>query len=104
MNQMNQIDCEFSDKLKELVIKQWKYTYHPAMFVAYMLDPQFLEESNNGIESTGYAEFTKYTSEKFSDEKSVNLFIELVNFRDKHFPYDNEIIWKSTNSLNSSIW
>ena len=36
INQMNQIDCEFSDKLKELVIKQWKYTYHPAMFIAYM--------------------------------------------------------------------
>ena len=72
---------------------------------AYMLDPQFLEESkNNGIESTGYAEFTTFINKKFNQEEAVELFAELVNFRNKNSPYDNEIIWKSANILNSSLW
>ena len=105
MDQINQIDCNFSDKLQELITNRWEYTYHPIMMTAYMLDPQFLEESkNNGIESTGYAEFTTFINKKFNQEEAVELFAELVNFRNKNSPYDNEIIWKSANILNSSLW
>src|SRR4051794_4833180 len=75
------------------------------MIVAYILDSQFLEESkNNEMESTGYTEFTKFASKKFSREESVELFAKLVNFRNKNSSYNNEIIWKSANILNSSIW
>src|SRR3954468_23898569 len=75
------------------------------MMTAYMLDPQFLEESKtNGIESTGYAEFTTFVNKRFNQEEAVELFAELVNFRNKSSPYDNEIIWKSANILNSSLW
>ena len=105
MNQINQIDCDFSDKLQDLITKRWKYTYNPIMMVAYMLDPQFLEESkSNGIESTGYKEFTNFINKKFNQEESVKLFAELVSFRNKNSPYDNEIIWKSSDILNSSLW
>jgi len=48
---------------------------------AYMLDLCFLEKSRNtDIEATGYTEFTVFTSKKFGQEESVNLFIELVKF------------------------
>ena len=37
------------------------------MMVAYILDPQFLKESkSNGIESTGYKEFTNFINKKFN--------------------------------------
>ena len=39
MDQINQIDCNFSDKLQELITNRWEYTYHPIMMTAYMLDP-----------------------------------------------------------------
>jgi len=105
MDQINQIDCDFSDKLQEFITKRWEYAYHPIMMTAYMLDPQFLEESKtNGIESTGYAEFTTFVNKRFNQEEAVELFAELVNFRNKSSPYDNEIIWKSANILNSSLW
>ena len=105
MDKIQQIVCDFSDELQELITKRWEYTYHPIMIVAYILDPQFLEESkNNEMESTGYTEFTKFVSKKFSHEESVELFAELVNFRNKNLPYDNEIIWESANILNPSVW
>ncbi|GES85119.1 uncharacterized protein LOC106818272 [Rhizophagus clarus] len=106
IDQINQIECDFSNKLQELIIRRWEYAYHPIMIISYMLDPQFLEESkNNGIEADGYTEFTTFTSEKFGHEESVELFAELVNFRNKKPPYNNEIIWKSINFLNNpSIW
>jgi len=105
MDQVNQIDCDFSNKLQEFITKRWEYAYHPIMMTAYMLDPQFLEESKtNGIESTGYAEFTTFVNKRFNQEEAVELFAELVNFRNKSSPYDNEIIWKSANILNSSLW
>jgi len=64
-----------------------------------------LEESKtNGIESTGYAEFTTFVNKRFNQEEAVELFAELVNFHNKSSPYDNEIIWKSANILNSSLW
>ncbi|GET56971.1 zinc finger BED domain-containing protein 1-like [Rhizophagus irregularis DAOM 181602=DAOM 197198] len=105
MNQINQIDCNFSDKLQELIAKRWEYTYHPIMITAYMLDPQFLEKSKNDeVESIGYVEFTTFVNKRFNQEEAVELFAELVNFRNKNSPYDNEIIWKSANILNSSLW
>jgi hypothetical protein len=105
IDQINQIDCDLSDKLQEFITKRWEYAYHPIMMTAYMLDPQFLEESKtNGIESTGYAEFTTFVNKRFNQEEAVELFAELVNFRNKSSPYDNEIIWKSANILNSSLW
>ena len=39
MNQINQIDCDFSDKLQDFITKHWKYTYNPIMMVAYILNP-----------------------------------------------------------------
>ncbi|GES90558.1 uncharacterized protein LOC111693179 [Rhizophagus clarus] len=106
IDQINQIECDFSNKLQELIIRRWEYAYHPIMIISYMLDPQFLEKSkNNGIEADGYTEFTTFASEKFDHEESVELFAELVNFRNKKSSYNNEIIWKSINFLNNpSIW
>ena len=50
---------------------------------AYMLDPQFLEESKtNGIESTGDAEFTTFVNKRFNQEEAVELFAELVSGTD----------------------
>ena len=34
----------------------------------------------------------------------MNLFIELVKFRQKSSPYDNETIWLLSTNLNSFIW
>ena len=84
MNQVSEISCDFSNNIQQLVQKRWEYLYHPIMMAAYMLDPRFLEESRNtDIEATGYTEFTVFTSKKFGQEESVNLFIELVKFRQK---------------------
>ena len=105
MDEIQQIECDFSYELQELITKRWEYTYHPIMMIAYILDPRFLEESKNDeIESEVYTEFTEFTTKKFSHEESVELFAELVNFRNKHLPYNNEIIWESANMLNPSIW
>ena len=71
----------------------------------YMLDSCFLEESRNkNIEAIGYTEFTKFTDKSFDQEKSAKLFIELVKFRQKISPYDNETIWISSSNLSPSIW
>ena len=75
------------------------------MMVVYMLDPRFLEESKNAnVEAIGYDEFTKFTSKRFGQEESVSLFIELVTFRQKNSPYDNETIWLSSANLIPSVW
>jgi hypothetical protein len=106
MDQINQIVCDFSYELQEFIVKRWEYAYRPIMMIAYLLDPRFLEESkNNGIESSGYREFTVFTKEKFGHEESVKLFAELISFRNKNPPYNNEIIWESINILNNpSTW
>jgi hypothetical protein len=74
------------------------------MIAAYMLDPCFLEESRNtDIEATGYREFTEFTSKRFGQEESVNMFTELVKFCQKNLPYNNETIWLSSTNLNPSV-
>jgi hypothetical protein len=58
-----------------------------------MLDPQFLKKNKtNEIESTSYTKFTTFINKKFNQKKAVDLFVKLVNFRNKSSPYDNEII------------
>ncbi|RIA80114.1 hypothetical protein C1645_17004 [Glomus cerebriforme] len=105
MNQISEILCGFSDNIQQLVQKWWEYSYHSVMIVAYMLDPRFLEESKNAnVEAIGYDEFTKFTSKRFGQEESVSLFIELVTFRQKNPPYDNETIWLSSANLIPSVW
>jgi hAT family C-terminal dimerisation region len=105
MNQISEISCGFSDNIQQLVQKRWEYSYHSVMMVAYMLDPRFLEESKNAnVEAIGYDEFTKFTSKRFGQEESVSLFIELVTFRQKNPPYDNETIWLSSANLIPSVW
>lgn len=75
------------------------------MMVAYMLDPRFLEESKDAdIEAIGYTEFTEFANKRFGREESIKLFAELVTFRQKNSPYDNETIWLSSSVLNSFIW
>ncbi|CAG8551636.1 22364_t:CDS:2 [Racocetra persica] len=64
--------------------------------IAYMMDPRFLDESKDfNVEAMGYNTFTTYCNNRFEQNKSVKLFVELVTFRNKNPPYDNEIIWKS---------
>ena len=90
---LGEFSWNFSTNIQQLVEKRWEYTYHPIMMVAYMLDPCFLEKSQNtDLEANGYSVFTTFTNSWFNQEKSVNLFIELVKFRQKTSPYDNEII------------
>jgi hypothetical protein len=105
MKQISEISWDFSNNIQQLIQKRWEYSYNPIMMAAYMLDPRFIEESKNaGMEATGYAEFTKFTDKRFGQEKSVELFVELVKFRQKALPYDNETIWMSSSTLNSSVW
>src|SRR2546423_488424 len=37
MNQVNEISCDFSNNIQQLVQKRWEYLYHPIMMAAYML-------------------------------------------------------------------
>ena len=106
MDQVDQIICDFSDNLQELIINRWEYAFNSIYMIAYILDPQFLNESKiNEIESDCYKEFTEFTKEKFGYEESVELFAELVKFRNKNSPYNNEIIWGTVNILNNpSLW
>ncbi|RGB24029.1 hypothetical protein C1646_676685 [Rhizophagus diaphanus] len=105
MNKVSKISCNFSDNVQQLIQKQWEYSYHPVMMVAYMLDPRFLEESEDAdIEAVGYTEFTEFTNKRFGQEESIKLFAELVTFRQKNSPYDNETIWLSSSVLSSSVW
>ncbi|CAG8794491.1 20811_t:CDS:2, partial [Dentiscutata erythropus] len=97
------ISCCFSDELNKLVEERWEYTYHPIRMVAYMLDPRFLETNNPSEEAMGYSEFTTFTKEKFGQDESVTLFIELVKFRKKTSPYNNEVIWNSATSFTPSL-
>ena len=62
------------------------------------------KSQNTDLEATGYSVFTTFTNSWFDQEKSVNLFIELVKFRQKASPYDNEIIWMSSSTLSLSVW
>ncbi len=105
IQQVGEISWDFTDNIQQLIQKRWEYSYHPIMMATYMLDPCFLEESRNkNIEATGYTEFTKFTDKSFDQEKSAKLFIELVKFRQKISPYDNETIWISSSNLSPSIW
>ncbi|CAB4460063.1 unnamed protein product [Rhizophagus irregularis] len=105
MNKVSEISCNFSDNIQQLIQKRWEYSYHPVMMVAYMLNPRFLEESKDAdIEAIGYTEFTEFANKRFGREESIKLFAELVTFRQKNSPYDNETIWLSSSVLNSSIW
>ncbi|GBC05804.1 hypothetical protein RclHR1_06430005 [Rhizophagus clarus] len=105
INKISELSCEFSEYIQQLIHKRWEYSYHPVMMAAYMLDPRFLEESEDAdIEAIGYAEFTEFTNRRFGQEESVKLFAELVVFRQKNSPYDNETIWLSSSVLSPSIW
>ncbi|RIB12105.1 hypothetical protein C2G38_50007 [Gigaspora rosea] len=75
------------------------------MIVAYMLDPRFLEESRTcNIEPIGYNTFNTFTKQKFGQKESVELFVEIVKFRNKSSPYDDYIIWESAATLNPALW
>ncbi|CAG8849958.1 45160_t:CDS:1, partial [Gigaspora margarita] len=105
MNLIQEISCNFSNEIQVLIEERWNYIYHIIMMVAYMLDPRFLEESRiHDVEPIGYNAFTTYTNQKFGQEKSVELFIEIVKFRNKSSPYDNNIIWESATELTPAIW
>jgi Protein of unknown function (DUF 659)/hAT family C-terminal dimerisation region len=103
IKQINEISWSFSGNIQQLIQNRWEYSYHPIMMAAYMLDPRFLEESKD-IEATGYNEFTAFTNKRYNQEKSVELFVELVKFRQKTSPYDNETIWMSSSNLNPFVW
>jgi hypothetical protein len=102
---IQEIPCDFNDQIQKLIEERWEYAYHKAMAVVYMLDPRFLEESKTlDMEAAGYNEFTSYVNSQFNHEDCVELFVELVKFRNKNSPYDNDIIWKSAVTLIPSIW
>ncbi|RGB32210.1 hypothetical protein C1646_670299 [Rhizophagus diaphanus] len=72
MNKVSEISCNFSDNVQQLIQKRWEYSYHPVMMVAYMLDPRFLEESEDvDIEAVRYTEFTEFTNKRFGREESI---------------------------------
>ena len=101
LNTIQDISCNFFDEIQTCIEERWNYIYHVIMMVAYMLDPRFLEESRTyNIEAIGYNTFTVFTKQKFGQEKSVELFIEIVKFRNKSSPYDDFIIWE----LNPGIF
>ncbi|CAG8727259.1 10252_t:CDS:2 [Dentiscutata erythropus] len=92
---------QFSDKIQTCIEAWWNYVYYIIIMVAYMLDPRFLEESRiYNIEAIEYNIFTTFTNQKFEQEKSVELFIEIIKFQNKSFPYNNNIIWESATILN----
>ncbi|CAB4398557.1 unnamed protein product [Rhizophagus irregularis] len=93
MHQVSEISCNFSNNIQQLVQKRWDYIYHPVMMAAYMLNSCFLEKSKNtDIEAMGYREFTEFTSKRFGQEESVIMFTELVKFRQKNLPYENDLV------------
>ncbi|CAG8800447.1 25519_t:CDS:2, partial [Dentiscutata erythropus] len=105
INIIQNISCNFSDKIQTCIEAWWNYVYHIIMMVSYMLDLRFLEESRiYNIEAIGYNTFTTFTTQKFRQEKTVELFIEIVKFRNKSSPYDDDIIWEFAVKLNSALW
>ncbi|CAG8530578.1 4833_t:CDS:2 [Gigaspora margarita] len=102
---LQEISSDFSDEIQILAEERWNYAYHDIMIIAYIVDPRFLEESKAlNIEAASYNTFTSYCSKRFGEEKSVNLFTGLVKFRNQEFLYNNEIIWKSANTLTPSTY
>ncbi|CAG8695987.1 504_t:CDS:1, partial [Dentiscutata heterogama] len=60
--------------------------------------------NNPSEEAMGYSKFTIFIKEKFGQDESVTLFIELVKFCKKTSPYDNEVIWNSATSFTPLLW
>ncbi|CAG8843955.1 18072_t:CDS:2, partial [Gigaspora margarita] len=105
INTIQDISCNFLNEIQSCIEAQWNYVYHLIMMVAYMLDPRFLEESRTcNIEPIGYNTFNTFTNQKFGQEKSVELFVEIVKFRNKSSLYDDYIIWESAAILNLELW
>ncbi|CAG8785225.1 14638_t:CDS:2 [Cetraspora pellucida] len=71
-------------------------------------DKQILEAQKESkicnIEPIGYNTFNTFTNQKFEQEKSVELFIKIVKFRNKSSPYDDYIIWELAAILNLGIF
>ncbi|CAG8855477.1 31547_t:CDS:1, partial [Gigaspora margarita] len=74
------------------------------MTIAFILDPNYIEESKNDYESSCLATFANFISSKFPAEKAFRMYAELLKFCNKQMPYNNELIWNSAIHLNSSTW
>ncbi|CAG8767425.1 27374_t:CDS:2, partial [Gigaspora margarita] len=64
----------------------------------------FLNEIQSCIEPIEYNIFNTFTNQKFEQKKSVELFVEIVKFQNKSFPYDDYIIWELAATLNPALW
>ncbi|CAG8856785.1 28817_t:CDS:1, partial [Gigaspora margarita] len=58
----------------------------------------------NDYESSCLATFANFISSKFSAEEASRMYAELLKFRNKQIPYNNELIWNSAIHLNPSTW
>ncbi|CAG8653403.1 12249_t:CDS:2 [Gigaspora margarita] len=85
------ISCNFINEIQTCIEEQWNYVYHTIMMVAYMLDPQFLEESRiYNIEPIGYNTFIAFMNQKFGQETAtLNPVNNKVDTRTNETNYEN---------------
>ncbi|CAG8474500.1 17966_t:CDS:2 [Cetraspora pellucida] len=73
------------------------------MTVAYILDPHYLEESKKK-ESICLTTFANFSSTKYSNNEASKMYAELLKFRNRQAPYNNQIISNSAIHVNSTTW
>ncbi|CAG8798723.1 23447_t:CDS:2, partial [Gigaspora rosea] len=105
MAKLRCIQKENYAEIQQKIQNRWNYIYHLIMTIAFILDPNYLKESkNNNNESDCFSTFANFISLKYSTEEASRIYAELLKFRNKQMPYNNELIWNSAVHLNPSAW
>ncbi|CAG8496774.1 7166_t:CDS:2, partial [Racocetra fulgida] len=103
LTEIQKINCNYLAAIQQKIQNRWNYIYHPIMTIAFILDPNYLEESKKNInESDCLSTFANFISLKYPSKEASRIYAELLKFRNKQIPYNNELIWNSAVHLNPS--
>nr|CAG8446911.1 2846_t:CDS:1 [Entrophospora candida] len=99
-----QINCQFKSQVLKLIGEGYESIYKDSLAVAYMLDPKYYEENNKlVIDYEVMGTFTSFLNAKYPD-KSNELHLEFLKFRNKMEPYNDQLIWSCVDQVEPSLW
>ncbi|CAG8831324.1 34697_t:CDS:2, partial [Gigaspora margarita] len=101
--EIQKIECSYSTMIQQNIQTCWNYIYHPIMTIAYILEPHYFEKSKKD-KSICLTTFADFIALKYSADEASRMYTELLKFRNKQIPYNNQIIWNSATYVNSTTW
>ncbi|CAG8769909.1 22087_t:CDS:2, partial [Gigaspora rosea] len=105
LTEVQKVECNYAAEIQQKIQYRWNYIYHPIMTIAFLLDPNYFEESKkNDNESACLSTFANFISSKYPNEDASRIYAELLKFRNKQMPYNNELIWNSAAHIDPSTW